>query len=167
MKDTKTQFIKAYDDYADNLFRYCFFKIGSRELAKDMVQEIFTKTWVYMSKGNEITNIKSFLYKTASNMVIDEYRKKHKKTESLDNMYESGFDYAEDTNNIKYEKIDGEKAIEVIKSLPETYRDIIFMRYVQELSMKEISEITGESANTIAVRIYRGLEKAKKIFNHK
>jgi DNA-directed RNA polymerase specialized sigma24 family protein len=50
--------------------------------------------------------------------------------------------------------------------IKEPYGEAVFMRYVQSLSLEEISEITGESENTISVRVHRGLSILKKLFNH-
>lgn len=60
--------------------------------------------------------------------------------------------------------MDGKRALLLISRLPEKYREVIRMRYVQDLSLKEISLITGKSKNTIAVQMHRGLEKLKKLY---
>jgi DNA-directed RNA polymerase specialized sigma24 family protein len=70
------EFIALYDEMADQLFRHCFFKLSNRELALDLVQETFSRTWEYISSGKEVNNIKGFLFKVANNLIIDEYRKK-------------------------------------------------------------------------------------------
>lgn len=165
MKDESDKFLEAYEEYADSLFRYCFFKTSDRETAKDLLQSIFMKTWEYLSHGREINNMKAFLFRTATNLVIDEYRRRAaKKTESLDKLFEEGFEYGENPRERMEDQIDGAKVILKLQELPEEYREAVFMRYVEELSLKEISEITGESTNTLAVRVHRGLKMAKKIF---
>lgn len=163
MEPGQEQFLKAYDEHADALFRYCFFKVSNRETAKDLFQETFAKTWAYLQKGGQIDNMKSFLYRTLGNLVIDEYRKK--KNVSLDALAETGFDYGTDPSASIANQIDGAAALKLLDRIPDDYRDVLFMRYVQELSIKEIAEITDVSENTISVRIHRGLEKVKKIFS--
>ncbi len=160
---TEDQFIKACEEHSDALFRYCSFKISDREIAKDLVQETFMKTWSYLSKGQEIENIRAFFYKTLGNLIVDQYRKK--KTVSLDKLSETGFDPSFDDKENLENKIDGQKAIGLLSQIPEAYREAIFMRYVEDMTLKEISEITGEHENTIAVKVHRGLKKVKKIFN--
>ncbi len=124
------------------------------------------KTWNYMNAGGDIGNIRAFLYKTAGNLVIDEYRRR-KNNESLDTLSEEvGFDPSFDDTSRTMERMDGEKAIKLISKIPETYGEVIFMRYVQELTLSEIADITGELENTIAVRIHRGIAKLQKIWNH-
>ncbi len=60
--------------------------------------------------------------------------------------------------------LDGKAALLLIMKLPEKYRKVIRMRYVQDLSLKEMSLITGQSKNTIAVQMHRGLEKLKLLY---
>ncbi len=158
----EAQFTVAFNEHADALFRYCHFKIADRETAKDVLQQTFMKTWLYMSEGNEVTNIKSFLYKTAGNLIIDYYRKK--KPLSLDMLMEEGFDRGFDESKTLQNKLDGSTALKLLRKVPDGYREILFMRYVQELSLKEIAEITGETENNIAVKIHRGLIKVKELF---
>ncbi|MES2087802.1 MAG: RNA polymerase sigma factor [Patescibacteria group bacterium] len=160
----KQQFIKVYEEYSDALYRYCFFKINDREMAKDLLQEAFLKTWTHIAKGEQILNMKAFIYKVLGNLVTDYYRKK--RAVSLDAMIETGFDKGFSTTEQLENQIDGAKALETLKQIPELYREVIFMKYVQELSLKEIAEITEESENAVAVKIHRGLKKVKTIFDH-
>ena len=71
MKKQEEEFLQAYKDYSGALFRYCFFKIHNRDLAKDLLQETFTRTWGYIARGGTVNNMKSFLYKTLNNLVIE------------------------------------------------------------------------------------------------
>ena len=155
MKDI---FLKAYDEHADALFRHCLFKINDKELAKDIVQETFTKTWLYIVKKNKIENIKGFLYKTLNNLIVDEYRKK--KILSLDELDDKGFDPRAD-DLLLGEEVDGKIAMGLLKYLSDQYREVIFLRFVNGLEIHEIADITGESENNVSVRIHRGLKKLK------
>lgn len=160
------QLEQAYDEYADALFRFCALKVRSREKAVDIVQDAFVKTLQYLKGGNEIQNIKSFLYKTAHNLIIDHYRKKT--SESLDEMTDEGFDIASDGHEgLPLLSVDSEKALKAVHSLDDTYRDIMLMRFVDDLSPKEISELTGLSENVVSVRIFRGLDKLRVILKIK
>ena len=158
----KEMFLAAYNDHSDALFRYCLFKVGDREIAKDLIQEVFVKTWVYIEKGNEITNFKPFLYKTLRNLIIDYYRKH--KTSSLDTLQENGFDRALEEPISIEDKFDGEKALEFFSKLSSDYKEVLYMKYVEGLDLLEIAEITGELENTVSVRMHRGLKKLKEFF---
>src|SRR3989344_4729797 len=94
IKEEKDRFVEGYNQWSDDLFRYAFFKVSNRELALDLIQDTFTKTWEYIYSGKKIDNLRAFLYKTLKNLIIDSYRKKT--SESLDNLLEEGFDYGYD-----------------------------------------------------------------------
>ncbi len=158
------QFVRDCEEYSDALFRYCFFKVSDREIAKDLVQETFMKTWSYLAKGEKVDNIRAFFYRILSNLIIDEYRKK--KTVSLDKLSLSGFDPVFVDSVDQENKMDGERAIGMLSEIPPMYRDVVFMRYVEDMTLAEIAKITKESENTVAVRVHRGLKKIKKIFDH-
>lgn len=154
----------AHHDYEKGLNSYAFFKTNDRNVGKNLVQDTFMKTWVYLVKKGKIDLMKTFLYHVLNNLIIDQYRKH--KTSSLDSMIEKGFDSGEDTTENLFTKIDGETVVLLISKLPTNYQKIMRMKYVQDLSIKEISLITGQSKNTIAVQTHRGLEKLKALYNH-
>ncbi len=159
----KEAFIKAYEEHADNLFRFCLVKLSHRDQALDTVQEVFAKTWQYLSSGSEIGNIKSFLYTTAYHLIVDSYRKK--KNESLDSLREEGFDLADDRGEVPLLSVDSEKVLKALHKLDDNYREIVTMRYINELTPKEIAEVVGLSENVVSVRIHRGLEKLRNMLN--
>ncbi len=163
MRDKQLQLEKAYEEHADALFRFCLFKLNDREQAKDILQETFVRAWQYLSKNETVDNFKAFLYKIMSNLVIDEYRRR-KPVDSLETMSEEGFDPAFDDTERWFDMIDGSVALSLLGKVPAPYGEAVFMRYVQELSLKEIAGITGERENTIAVHIHRGLEKLKDMY---
>lgn len=169
MKDLQQTFLEAFNVHSDPLFRFCFFKLNDRELAKDLMQETFTKAWVLASKGDfQINSIKAILYKIAGNLIIDEYRKRGRRgiTASLDVLHEEGFDPSFDDTESLRNIVDGKEAILLISKIKEPYGESVFMRYVQDLTLTEIADITGESENTISVRIHRGISILKKLYNH-
>lgn len=95
---------------------------------------------------------------------MDEYRKR--KTTSLDVLIEKGYEPKTRHSERLFDILDGKAVLLLIKRLPETYKRVMRMRYVQDLSLKEISLITGQSKNTIAVQVHRGLEKLKLLYTH-
>ncbi len=157
------QFSKVYEEHSDAIFRYCYFKLSDRDRALDLLQDTFVKVWQYIKGGHTVGNVKALLYMTARNLIIDEYRKK--KMHSLEKLQEEGWepseeDYVENLEN----RLDAVRAVELIQKIPDKYREVIFMRYVQDLSIKEISSLVGESENAVSVRIHRGLAKMKTLF---
>lgn len=166
MKDTKIMFLESYNLYSDEIFRFVLFKLSDREKAKDVVQEVFMKMWIFLAKGEKVKNTRAFLYKIASNLVIDEYKKidrRGSKTQSLDFLSDLGYDIGFDDTESWVDKIDGAQALALLQELPDVYAEVLFLKYVEEKTILEISQITGDTDNAIGVRINRGIKKLKDI----
>ncbi len=153
------QFLEAYDKYADAIFRYCYYRVFDRDRAKDFMQEAFVRTWKYISEGKKVDNVRAFVYRTANNLIIDDSRKK--KQVSLDQLAEKGFTPNEDPREKNQDILFGKEIVSMVKELDEKYRDVILLRYVDELSIGEIAKVLGESENNVSVRINRGLKKIR------
>jgi len=156
-------FLEAYDKYSDAIFRYCYAQTSDRELAKDLAQETFTKTWEYFTRSQGVEKIRPFLYKVATNLIIDYRRKKHPQI-SLEAVMEEGFDFEAKEGRKEIEgTFDGEQVIKALRCLDEKYREVLSLRYIEDLSVREISTLIEESESNVSVRIHRGMEKLKKI----
>ena len=153
----------AHKDYGKKLNSYAFFRVSNRATSEDLVQDTFRKTWTYLVKGGKIDVMKSFLYHVLKDLIIDEYRKR--KSSSLDALMEKGFQPGEDNSQRLMDVLDGKRAIFLISRLPDKYQRIMRMRYVQDLSLQEMSLITGQSKKTLAVQVHRGLKKLKIIYD--
>jgi len=159
--DIKEQFLTAHDAYADALFRHCYFRIYDRELAKDLVQETFCRTWIYLSQGKEIENIRAFLYRILHNVIVDEIRRK--KSLSLDQLMEESFAPKDESVPDLEQRLVVKDVVQKLKILDESYRNIVQMRFIDDLSLKEISSALGVSENVVSVRIHRGMKKLRQL----
>jgi RNA polymerase sigma-70 factor (ECF subfamily) len=155
-------FVSAYGEYEEALLRRALFKVGNPELASDLVQTTFLKTWEYLVKNGNIELMKSFLFHVLNMLIIDEYRKK--KPVSLDVLIESGFEVVSDDSERHLNVIDGKSAVLLIPLLPKKYRTVISMHYLDGMSLTEISLITKQSNNTTAVQLHRGIKKLESLF---
>lgn len=158
-EEMKEQFAMTYDAYADAIFRFCYIKVSSKEVAEDVTQETFTRYWQQLRLGKDIGNDRALLYRIARNLVIDWYRK-HKAV-SLDALLESGLEFAHGAHLETEAKAEFAEVLTAVQSLDEQSKDALLMRFVEGLSPKDIAEITGETANVISVRITRGLQKVR------
>jgi RNA polymerase sigma-70 factor, ECF subfamily len=156
---------EAHRVYAKGMNSYSFFKVNNHTTSDDLVQDTFIKTWGYIVKGGKIETMKAFLYHILNQLIIDEYRKS--KIISLDSLIEKGYEPNVDYSERVLDIFDGKIATLLIKELPEKYQKIMKMKYSQSLSIKEISLITGQSRNTVAVQTHRGLEMLKILYNRK
>lgn len=154
----------AHNAYRKGLSTYAFYKVSNHEKSDDLVQETFLKTWRYIVKGGKIELMKAFLYHVLSDLIVDDYRKH--KTISLDVLPKEHFEPSFDNRECITDDFDGGIAISLIDSLPRKYQQIMHMKYVEDLSIDEMSTITKQSKNTVAVQVHRGLEKLKCLFGN-
>lgn len=161
MDDVKKKFLEAYDLYSEPIYRHCFFRVFSKPRAEELAQETFIKAWQYMAAGNEVLNLRAFLYKVANNLIIDESRKK--KEESLQALIEESesFEPAHDGHRDIERGALFKEVIVVIQTLPHDDRDMLIMRYVDDLDLHEIADILGITVNNVSVKLNRIMKVLK------
>lgn len=172
-KKDKNAFIEAYDLYADDIYRFAYFKISNAEEAKDLTSAVFLKVWNYaQSQGlDESKSLRAFIYKTARNLIIDHYRQL-RETEARLDVFENGV-----IGMLSDEKQNLEQQAEVLSDmglvkaglakLKEEYREMILMRFVDELSFAEIAEVTGKTTGSVRVQTFRALQALKDLLEEK
>lgn len=161
--DQEARFLKAFDEYADALFRHSSIRISDRERAIELVHDTFTKVWGYLREGHEITSFRPFLYKVLNNLIIDEYRRR--KEMSLDAMLaKEGVDegmFAElrdEPLEAMIDMLDAKQALMLVAELPDIYRETLTLRFVDGLVPREIAALIEESENVVSVRLHRGIK---------
>ncbi len=164
-QDTEALFLDMLTSHEDALFRFIYFRIGNRALAVDLTQDVFTKTWLYLSQGKSIEYPEAFLYRAAKNALIDYYKKA--KSGSLDTLLDGGFDPGS-TDSV--DEILRQDSIEEIRTLLETLdedsKQIIFLRYTEEKPIEEIASLYGKSVNAMTVHIHRIIKKLRDTYSH-
>lgn len=156
----EAQFLAAYETYADAIFRFCLVKTSDREVAADLMQEAFTRVWEYTQNGGEIQTWKSFLFRTANNLIIDHYRKK--KSGSLDKLEEDvGFLPVDEHTMDAQKQAEVSRALELLDTLEKAYRDPVYFRFVEGLTPRDIAAIMDVSENVVSVRIHRGIAQLR------
>ncbi len=161
MKQEKA-YLKAFDEYADALYKHCYFRVSDPDRARDLVSDTFTRTWDYLVKGKTVENFKPFLYRTLNHLIIDEYRKK--KSESLDALLEEAevpegaFEELVDGSREEVEiALDAKRVPQLLQHMPHIHREVVVMRFMDGLMPAEIADILDVPVNTVSVRIHRGI----------
>lgn len=168
LRRVESIFAEIYSKESDAIFRFCLLRTSDRDVALDFTQDTFMRFWNSLVLEKDIKNHRTFLFTIARNIIIDWYRKK--KAFSLETMLEnaandgrSSFQLVS-TSDVEIE-VEADFLIRKIRELPEPYSNAVYLRCVEELKPREISEILGESANVISVRISRGLEQLRHLLH--
>lgn len=162
-------FLEMYNYYAPRLFKHACFRLGSRDQAEDIAQQVFYKTWQYIiNPEHKIDNLNAFLYKITNNLIADYYRKPEKENVSLDNTG-NGLEDKLFTKPSYEEMIDQDleknKVKESMKRLTSDQQKLIIWRYFDDLSISEIAKVSGKSFNAVYVGVHRALKELKKVTN--
>jgi len=159
-------FGQFYDLYVTRIYRFIFFKINSISDAQDITSEVFLKLWQYLKEGKNIKNLNAFTYMIARNMVIDFYRKNHKFDESISDEHINIPDEQKDI--LKQQIMDSElhDVLKGIENLKDEYKEIIILKYLDELSNSEIASVLHKSNGAVRVLLYRAIKALKENINN-
>jgi len=155
------------ETYQHRLMRYLMFLTGKREVAEDLFQETWIRVLRRGSQYNGQARFDTWIFTIARNLVIDLSRKRT--MASLDEMREGGederpFEIVEDGPS-PLEQFQGrENAAEVaavILTLDPSYREVLTLRFHEEMSLEEIASVTRAPLSTVKSRLYRGLAALK------
>jgi RNA polymerase sigma-70 factor (ECF subfamily) len=168
-KKLKKIFENAYAEHTDGLFRFVLYKVSDKEQAMDILQEVYVRFWETLKK-EPIDQPRALLYRIARNLVIDWYKKK--KSINMQMFQEGDGGEGEVYLDMFASNIPGAEilleakiVIEKIQNLEPIYKEALYLRFVEEMTPKEIAEVLGESSNVISVRINRGIKLLKEKMN--
>jgi RNA polymerase sigma-70 factor, ECF subfamily len=155
-------FGKLYDKYVDDIYKFIKMRVRQQEQAQDLVSDTFLKTWQYVSGGKkQITDFRALLYRVARNLVIDFYRASQRADVNIfdEEQLLSIIDYSQDIGLHVQAKDEVRQLFEHINELTREEQELILMRYVQELSIKEIAHILGKNHGAVRVALHRAKRK--------
>lgn len=161
MNDNLKNLTENYNEFLDQIFRFIYLRTNKKELAEDLTQDCFLSVIKYL-KENHIGNLRAFLYKTARNKIIDYYRQKNR-IFYTDEIIETS--HEPKSNNDILEKQDLKIIIEKLQLLNDEDKEVLTMRYLEEMDIKDIAEAIGKSPIATRVKIFRALRKAKKLMS--
>ena len=166
---------KAFDELLartqDKLFSYILFVVRDEDKANDLFQETFVKVITKLHEGRYVDSGKfsAWIMRIAHNVIMDWYREQRSRsliepTENNDLSNISGGEVLD--QNVENKYVNEQVLADVKKMmnlLPPTQREVVFMRFYQDLSFKEISELTGVSINTSLGRMRYAILNLRKM----
>src|ERR1700735_2014248 len=152
------------------LLRYLLYLTSNREMAEDLFQEVWMRVLVRGAQFNGQARFDTWLFTIARNLVIDQRRKRT--MSSLDELFEGG---SEDDRPMTFEIADGEptpfdsfsnledreRIATAMMQLDTLHREVLVLRFHEELSLEEIAKVTRAPLSTVKSRLYRGLAMIK------
>jgi RNA polymerase sigma-70 factor (ECF subfamily) len=152
--------------YQHRLLRYLLYLTGNREVAEDLFQEVWMRVLVRGSQFNGQSRFETWLFTIARNLLIDLRRKRT--MSSLDELFEAGGDddrpmaiEITDTDPTPFERFssleDRERVAAALLELDTLHREVLVLRFHEEMSLDEISKVTRAPLSTVKSRLYRGL----------
>src|SRR3989338_3378593 len=177
-KFLKEKFVKSYDKYHESIYRFLYFRVKSEQIAQDLTSETFTKAWDALGFGNikYPDNERAYLYKIASNLLIDYYRSANKNREFLVGDQEIMAQLASTTGPPEGPVVDSpsttigerldvgqnlDKVLSVLQDMSEISAEVITLKYVEDMSNAEIAQILGKSEGAIRTALSRAISELK------
>jgi RNA polymerase sigma-70 factor, ECF subfamily len=156
--------------YQHRLMRYLLYLAGDRELAEDLFQEVWMRVLVRGTQYNGQSRFETWLFSIARNLLIDHRRKRT--MSSLDELIEGAGD---DDRAMPLEiaadgptpfdrcswREDRERIAAALLELDTLHREVLVLRFHEELSLEEIAKVTQAHLSTVKSRLYRGLAMIK------
>lgn len=169
---------KAFDEllarYQQKLFSYIYFIVRNQELAEDIFQDTFVKAITTLKQGRYVPDGKfgAWLTRIAHNLVIDSFRQeRNENTISNDEVEGDLFNNVGlCDDNVEMQMVADQTLVDVrrlVDALPDNQREVLYMRYFQDLSFKEIADITGVSINTALGRMRYAILNMRRLVEEK
>lgn len=154
-------FGEIYNLYFKKVYRFIYYRVGHKELAEDLAEEVFLKVHGKINSIQESGAFEGWLYRIARNLVIDHYRSK-KILIALDDI-ENTLEY--ETNVVDVLNLEGQQKIllKLLKELPEDQQTIIKLKFLEDLSNTEIADIVGKTEGAIRVIQHRAIAKLQEL----
>jgi RNA polymerase sigma-70 factor (ECF subfamily) len=155
-------FGSLYDHYQAMIYRFVLVKVDSREEAEDITHHVFLSAWqkieTYKHRGHPFS---SWLYHIARNLVIDHYRSK-KSNVSLEKIDPESSLIPAVAHFDLSTKLQVEKIHIAIRELKPDYQDVIIMRFVEDMSLKETAGALKKSEGAVKLIQHRAIKELKK-----
>ncbi|MCJ7840007.1 RNA polymerase sigma factor SigW [Lederbergia sp. NSJ-179] len=174
LKGDQEAFGEIVELFKDKVFQLCYRMLGNRHEAEDIAQEAFVRAYINIHSFNQKKKFSTWIYRIATNLCIDRIRKK--KPDYFLDAEVAGSEGLTMYSQIAAEGKSPDAEVETIElqeivqqeimKLPDKYRVVVILRYIDELSLNEISEVLEMPLGTVKTRIHRAREALRKQLNN-
>jgi RNA polymerase sigma-70 factor (ECF subfamily) len=154
-----------YDRYHTMIYRFIAVKVGRREDAEDLAHQVFLSAWQNIRQYRDLGHpFSSWLYRIARNLVIDHYRARARKPDvSLEVLDVEGLLDPVAAHIDLPQKLEIEKVLKTVRQLKEDHQDVILMRFVEDLSVRETARVMKRSEGAVKLLQHRAIKELQKI----
>ena len=170
LKGNQNAFEEIVTLFQHRLYQVCYRMLGNAQEAEDIAQEAFVRAYINIHTFDQKRKFSTWLFRIATNLCIDRIRKKKPDyyldaevpgTEGL-NMY-SQIAAPGELPEEEVERMEVQERIQYeISRLPDKYRSVIVLRYIEELPLQEIGDILELPLGTVKTRVHRGRDALRK-----
>lgn len=154
-------FAKVYDHFVAPIYRYVHYRVGPKD-AEDLTELVFLKTWENIrqyKKGKH--SFSAWIFRIAHNVVIDHYRSRRSDDELTENVEDHRIESLAATR--VHRRIDRELLDAAMVELKDHYRQILILKYINDLTNEEIGFVTGKSQASLRILQFRALRSLKRV----
>jgi len=159
-QESMDSLLSFYEDHADKIYNFCFWRIGNKEDAQDITSEAFLR--FVKNKGLDKQYPQAYLYAICRNLIADHYHSK-KGMVSLEQLVEQGREPAGETNT--EQALDLTQIYQEMNALPDDQREAMVLRYVQDLNTATMCRVLDKTEASVKSLLYRGLETIRNKIN--
>jgi len=158
-------FDRLYDLFADRIYRYLYYRVGNQQLAEDLTADLFVRLiekvhTLRLGQENQETVFSAWLFRIAHNLLVDHHRKRAKdKHEPLENI---SLAHNETPDLAVEAKLNREQLLEALTFLTAEQREVLVLRFLEELRTREVAGIMDKSEGAIKALQHRALNALQK-----
>ena len=159
LEEDHQAYARLVDKYKGKIFAILYRMMGQPEDAQDLAQEVFTKAYFQLHKFQPNSNFSAWLYRMAANHCLDELRRQKRSVQTTDEEME--LIDAETPEDALLQKEQKQVLLRQVMGLEEEYRSVVVLRYIEQLSYREISKAMSIPITTVQMRLHRARKKLR------
>lgn len=164
-KGSSEAFGKLYDIFVNPIYRYIYYRVGSGD-AEDLAELVFLKTWENIRQyRKKESSFSSWIFRIAHNIVVDHYRAMR----PSDELSEEIEDHRKESSATAFahKRFDNELLSAAMAELKDRYRQVLILKYINDLSNEEIGYIMGKTQAALRILQFRALRSLRKVLERR
>ena len=162
----KQSFATLYRMWVTPIYAYIYVRVSAKQDAEDLTEKVFLKAMKAITSFKHQSSFATWIYTIARNQIIDFYRTKKLQPIHLDDINQIAQPNIEQETH-HHQQNNEKKITTILTKLPQDYAQILKLRFIQNLTIKQTAQTLGITENNVKVRQLRALKKAREItINH-